>query len=158
TGNRSINVANLVLTTVFSGNIGEDVVGRSLTKLGAGTLSLSGMNTFSGGVTVNNGKLVVASNSAVGTGALTINGGAVDLGTFSAGVSMVNLLAGSVSMTGDLATGPGGLLGPNLNLAAGQTVTVSGTTTIDQMSMASIAGGTLNTGALVGTGMFSFIS
>ena len=49
-----------------------------LIKAGAGTLSLSGNNTYSGGTTVNDGVLVNKnSNTAFGTGTVTINSDSV---------------------------------------------------------------------------------
>jgi len=53
----------------------------SLTKSGPQTLTLSGANTFSGGITLNQGTLMIANTSALGTGTLTINGGALDSNT-----------------------------------------------------------------------------
>jgi fibronectin-binding autotransporter adhesin len=50
----------------------------------AGTLALNGANTFTGGVTVNGGTLDInnsgtsSSNSAISTGTLTLNGGSID--------------------------------------------------------------------------------
>ena len=51
---------NLTLSGVISGT-------GSLTKEGAGTLTLNGNNTFSGNVTVNEGILKVGNNNALGT-------------------------------------------------------------------------------------------
>ncbi|RZL63507.1 MAG: autotransporter outer membrane beta-barrel domain-containing protein [Variovorax sp.] len=47
----------------------------ALTMAGTGTLALSGSNTYEGGTTLNSGTLAVTNDSALGTGALTINGG-----------------------------------------------------------------------------------
>lgn len=60
----------ITISSVISGNNG-------FTKTGTGTglLTLSGANTFSGGVTLNEGSLALSNASALGTGALTINGG-----------------------------------------------------------------------------------
>jgi fibronectin-binding autotransporter adhesin len=48
--------------------------GGSFTKLGAGTLTLAGANTFTGPTTINGGKLVIQRSS--GTGAITVADGA----------------------------------------------------------------------------------
>jgi len=64
----------------ISGNISGT---GQLTKTNTGALLLSGNNTFSGGVTVNAtagvngnvGNLIVGSDTALGTGVLTLNGG-----------------------------------------------------------------------------------
>ncbi|ENS0312366.1 fibronectin-binding autotransporter adhesin ShdA [Salmonella enterica subsp. enterica serovar Liverpool] len=47
--------------------------GKSLTKEGAGTLILSGDNDYSGGTTINEGTLVSASTTALGTGLVDNN-------------------------------------------------------------------------------------
>ena len=49
----------------------------SLVKQGAGTLTLSGNNSYSGGTTVNGGRLDVASTGTLGSGNLTVAAGAV---------------------------------------------------------------------------------
>ena len=48
-----------------------------LTKIGSGTLTLTGANTYSGGTNLNVGAIAVGANSALGapTGPLTFNGG-----------------------------------------------------------------------------------
>ena len=69
--NRQVTVSANTLT------IGGDIGGAySLTKAGAGTLALSGSNTFSGGLTVNSGHLTINNASALGSGTLTFNNGA----------------------------------------------------------------------------------
>ena len=61
--------------------------GFGLTKSGPNQLALSGANTFTGGVTLNAGRLNInyggTNASAIGTGRLTINGGT--LGNTSSG-------------------------------------------------------------------------
>ena len=56
----------------------EDSGSFSLTKVGAGTLRLTAVNTYSGGTTVNQGTLSLDSNGGTGRiqGALTVNAGA----------------------------------------------------------------------------------
>ncbi len=68
-----------LLTIVGSGStIMSRTIGRNgkPTAGGTGTLSLSGANNCCGGTTVSGGALVINSSSALGTGALTITGGA----------------------------------------------------------------------------------
>src|SRR5262249_52012087 len=68
----------------------------------------------------------------------------------------LNLVAGSVSFIGNLTAGTGGLLGSNPNIAANQSVTLTGTTTIDPSHTLTLSGGTLNTGSLTVNGTFAF--
>ena len=71
-----INLAGTTptITTTASGTISSVLDGSSgLTKAGAGTLVLSGSNSFSGGVTLTGGSLQVANVNALGTGTFTTN-------------------------------------------------------------------------------------
>jgi fibronectin-binding autotransporter adhesin len=47
----------------------------SVQQIGGGTLTLSAANTYSGGTVLDNGTLVIANASALGTGDMTVNGG-----------------------------------------------------------------------------------
>ena len=49
--------------------------GFALTKTGAGILTLQGVNTFSGGVALNSGTLIVKNNTSAGTGGITLANG-----------------------------------------------------------------------------------
>ena len=69
-----------------SGSIGGDA---SLTKSGAGALTLATANTYTGGTTFNAGTLNLNNASALGSGLLTINGGTLD-----------NTSGGPIVMTG----------------------------------------------------------
>jgi fibronectin-binding autotransporter adhesin len=66
-------------TLTIGGPIGETGGARTITKAGAGTLTLNGTNTFTGAITVNAGVLVLGgANSYSGT--TTISGGTLRLG------------------------------------------------------------------------------
>ncbi len=59
--------------TTLAGTIGLGA--GALTKTGAGTLTISGSNSSSGIMAVNGGKLEVATNTSLGTGAISLDGG-----------------------------------------------------------------------------------
>ncbi len=86
-------------TSVFSGLIKNTTGTVALTKIGTGALTLSGANTFTGGLTIKNGTIVASTvNTALGgSSAGVANGlGAVTLGD-TTGTSTASLL---VSTTG----------------------------------------------------------
>ncbi|MEI6074866.1 MAG: autotransporter-associated beta strand repeat-containing protein [Verrucomicrobiota bacterium] len=70
-----IFVNNDVLNYSFSGN---PIGGKSLTKQGASALSLFNANGYTNGTILYAGTLNINNNGALGTGALTINGGTID--------------------------------------------------------------------------------
>ena len=101
-------------TFVLGGIISElQAGGGSLIKTGNSAVSLTGSNTFSGGVTLNAGTLRLGNAAALGTGTLTIAGGSLDAtsavtlnnnaqnwnGNFTfVGSNALNLGAGAVSL------------------------------------------------------------
>ena len=80
-GNGSVTIGGHALTlhntkaSTFSGVISGT---GSVTKTGAETLTFSGKNTYSGGTTINAGTLAISSTTGLGTGKVTLNGGALD--------------------------------------------------------------------------------
>lgn len=69
----SFNVAAKLTDVDDALDPGSTWDGKSLTKEGAGTLILSGDNDYSGGATINEGTLVAASTTALGTGLVDNN-------------------------------------------------------------------------------------
>lgn len=101
--------------TVFAGNI----TGSSVTKVGTGTLTLTGTNSYTGATVASAGTLVVNGDSSAATGAVTVNSGA-SLGGFG-------VIGGATTVSGKLSPGgsPGTLTFTNdLTLNAGSTVYV----------------------------------
>lgn len=85
---RTLNLTSSTSTgtgVTISGPISEANSGDqlSLRKVGTGVLNLSGANSFTGGVVVDQGMLLVTNTtgSATGTGNVTVNAGAVLAGT-----------------------------------------------------------------------------
>ena len=114
-GNRTITVSGNTLTIpqALSGS-------ASLTKAGAGTLTLSAVNPFNngGGVTVNAGTLNLGAGGSAGTvsGPLTINNGAVVNTTagnalgFTSGTSVTTVTVNTGSVFNTQAAGDNGYL------------------------------------------------
>ncbi|MCD1125452.1 autotransporter-associated beta strand repeat-containing protein [Jinshanibacter sp. LJY008] len=95
-GAGSITLRNAVLTannsadTAFDGEIGG---AGSLIKTGTGALTLSGINTYQGGSTLNGGTLVATNGLALGVGDIT-NNATLEL-NFASDSTLDNLLSGS---------------------------------------------------------------
>ncbi|RMR03623.1 Outer membrane autotransporter barrel [Pseudomonas savastanoi pv. glycinea] len=134
---------DLTLSGTVSGTTG------SLTKDGSGTLTVSGSNTYGGGTTLNAGTLIVASDAALGTGALIAEDGttldsSTDVTLDNATTLNGNLaIAGSNDLTlkGDV-DGAGGLVKNGIgdlilsgnNVYSGGTVLNAGTLTLGSSS------------------------
>ncbi|WP_211261883.1 autotransporter-associated beta strand repeat-containing protein, partial [Xanthomonas euvesicatoria] len=59
--------------------IGGTISGTgALNKVGAGTLTLGGSNTYSGGTTLGAGSVLLETSGALGTGTVTAAGGLLD--------------------------------------------------------------------------------
>ncbi len=71
----------------------------AVVKSGAGTTNLTGSNNYTGGTTVNAGTLEIGSNTALGSGLITINGG----GVRAAGEERT--LTNSIILAGDFTLG-----------------------------------------------------
>lgn len=87
-------VINAAGGTLNSGSI-------ALTKAGSGTLTLNGANTFSGGLTINDGTVTIGAVDALGVGAVTMNGGTFTGGGTSVVVPNNFVIAGSTKMSGN---------------------------------------------------------
>ena len=77
-GNRTITTNQRDATRrhdlTISGNISEDVAGRTLTKAGAGILTLTGNNSYTGTTTISAGTVVLNNDGDVTSSAVTFGG------------------------------------------------------------------------------------
>lgn len=80
---------------VFSGVVGG---AGSLTKAGTGTLTLSGVNNYSGGTTINAGRVITQNTSALGSGAVVLNAGVLAPAQ-AVNVQSFNWTGGNVALT-----------------------------------------------------------
>jgi len=85
----------------FTGAIGGNI---ALTKTGSGTQILSGTNSYTGLTTVSAGILRSATDHSIGNGDLTLNGGTLDLQSFSDTVAALTLNSGNITGTSGLLT------------------------------------------------------
>ncbi len=103
-GANGLTVGGNDLSTIVSGGIADGGAsggtGASLTKIGAGTLTLNGQSTYTGVTTINAGKLVVGDDSHAGASlasTVTVNNG----GTL-----------GGIGTVGGIAANAGGIVAP----------------------------------------------
>ncbi len=65
------------LTATVATPLSDDAGGRELVKVGAGTLVLSGANSYSGATSVAQGTLVLSGDNSAAAGGMAVNGGVV---------------------------------------------------------------------------------
>lgn len=126
-GNRTITTA-LDNNLSISGIISQDIAGRSLTKAGAGTLTLSGANSYSGGTNINEGTVVVNSGGTLGatTGALIMGTGSDGvIGTVGSLTLNTSANVGALTVRSNTAdvTSPANI--GQLSIASGSTLTAT---------------------------------
>lgn len=104
--NRSLTVTNVGKSLTLNGNITQDVAGRVLTKIGPGTLVLSGSaNAYDGGTSISDGYLQFGASSLPATGAITpgSNGSLVADGPFTTVMGWLGSTRVAAGSTGAIA-------------------------------------------------------
>jgi autotransporter-associated beta strand protein len=145
-GSYSGNMANsgtFTLNTTAAQSLSGIISGNgALTKSNTGTLTLSGNNTYSGGTTVSGGTLLLSGAGTLGTSAISISGGTLDMGGKSLTNTFGSLTAGTLS-NGTLTNNGGNydlqngtvsavLAGTNgVNKTTSSTLTLTGANTYD---------------------------
>ena len=142
--------------------------GSTLEKLGAGTLTLSGSSSYTGGTTVSGGTLDVTAGGAIahssaalaigtttGTGAVVVSGGSISVGDATLGrdassAGTLTMTSGSFHSTGMLLVGSGAGATGTLDILGGAVTTRDAAIGSGSSSgVATVSGGTwTNTGNL----------
>ena len=166
-GSFSGTITDLAIT---SGGPGTGDTRINLVKNTAGTLTLSGTNSYGGTTTASAGKLVINGNNSAATGTITVAAGTVTgtpVATLAgSGTGSNGTIGGNVSLAAESSSGfkNGGVLAPTA-AASGTKLSVAGTTTFgtgsifewDLNASTSDTGTTNqgNYGQLAGTGAIS---
>ena len=155
----------------ISGAIGQEGGAYGITKVGTGTLLLSGVNTYSGGTRVNAGSLVIGSGGTllnIGTDLTANNGGTITfagrdvLGLHTHNITMPIVLndggllqnSGAVFNALGALTLNGGTLQANaVEAGSGQSFALKGAVTVTGNATSTIAGNgiALGAGSVTGT-------
>jgi len=169
-GSKALTVGLNNLSTEVSGSVVG--MGGALIKVGTGTLTLTGTNTYSGGTDINGGILAVNSDAnlgsaplSLGTGPLSFNGGTLEAlgagggitsskvitlnaggGTFLADAGTTSTLNGAISGVGSLTKDGLGTLALTVTLTG--TSTYSGGTNLTGGILAANSDGNLGIGPL----------
>ncbi len=127
-----------------SGGVSGDY---ALTKIGSGTLTLTGTNSGSGTTTVSAGALNISATNNLGSGGITLGGGTLQAGASFTLSQAITLSANSTIDTNDYSmTASGGVSG-NYALTKIGSGTLTLTGTYSGSGTTTVSGGTLNISA-----------
>ncbi len=118
-GSRQLSVGSNFLSTVFSGVVEDGTQSKrgSLVKIGSGTLTLGGANTYTGGTTLSGGALLISNTTGSGTGTAAV---IVGIGT----------LGGSGIISGAVTVGAGAFVAPAIGSSTQVTLTLQSSLTL----------------------------
>jgi autotransporter-associated beta strand protein len=158
--NSRTNGGLLQINAIVSGS-------STVTKTGAGTVSLTGVNTYTGGTTINGGTVIANNVASLGatSGALTLNAGTLEIATgfsttrnitlgnsastFQIDPSQTYTNTGVISSTGALnKTGSGTMVLNGANTYTGATIVSAGTLNAGTTSIANTSGAFGNNSAV----------
>jgi RHS repeat-associated protein len=154
----TLSAARTVTTTAGLLTVGGIISGAfGLTKAGAGTLTLSGANTYTGGMTLSAGQIDINNAKAIGTGTFAISGGTID-NTSGAAITLSNnnveTWGGNFTFVGSNALNLG--TGAVAISAARTLTTTGGTLTVGGVISGAFALTTAGAGTLIFAGANTF--
>lgn len=163
--------ANLALAGTLTATVGASSTAtmsgiisgaQAITKAGAGTLALTGANTYSSGTNLNAGTLSLGNDAGAGTGTITVGASTTLTPTTSANISNAISLTGAVTLTVNPGSGISTILSGTISDSANTgIITKSGSGTLTLSGNNTYGGGTninagnvkvLNAGALGNAG------
>jgi autotransporter-associated beta strand protein len=121
---------------VLAASLGGSSSLGTVTKEGVGTLTLGNTNTYAGNTFVNGGTLLYGTNDALGTVAVTVDSGTMDIGAFSDTVGAIivtnggSILGSGGTLTGTSYSVASSTISANLAGSGGLTVNGVGSTAV----------------------------
>jgi fibronectin-binding autotransporter adhesin len=123
TTNNSVTIVNdgtLIFNRSNASSCTQNISGSgSLVKQGAGALTLSGTNTYSGSTTLSAGSLVVPGASAIGTGAIALTGGTLTNTALCTLANSITVADGAITCIKGAPSGSTNYFTLNGNIAGG---------------------------------------
>jgi autotransporter-associated beta strand protein len=104
----SVDLQGAVRTFTTSASVTFDgiVSNGGINKVGAASLTMTGINTYAGGTTLTEGTLFAGSNSALGTGDVTLGGStSPTISSDASGAGSARTFANNVTIKGDVTFG-----------------------------------------------------